>query len=74
MLLSCALFSSIEQNMMIKIQNQKGTVERYFCRQCGSPIYAKSPKNKPEKMIIKLSLFVGQIKQLPRPMKDLFCN
>ncbi|CAF1069938.1 unnamed protein product [Adineta steineri] len=49
----------------------KNVVERYFCRQCGSPIYGKTPKNKPNITIVKLSLFAGD--QLPCPTKEVFC-
>ncbi|CAF1118974.1 unnamed protein product [Rotaria sp. Silwood1] len=52
----------------------KSVSERYFCRQCGSPVYSKSPETKPKKIIIQLSLFIGEIDQLPRPMKELFCK
>ncbi|CAF4058649.1 unnamed protein product [Adineta steineri] len=52
----------------------KNLVERYFCSQCGSPIYSKSSKLMPKKRIIKLSLFSGKIDQLPCPSIEVFCK
>ncbi|CAF1210902.1 unnamed protein product [Rotaria sordida] len=31
----------------------KSLTERYFCSQCGSPVYSKNPETQPKKIIIK---------------------
>ena len=52
----------------------KTVTERYFCGQCGSPVYSKNRESKPKKTVIKLSLLRDEVNQLPKPKKEVFCK
>lgn len=69
----------IDEKNLIKKYNDTGTtskeiLERYFCSKCGSPIYSKSSKFPSNLIVIKLSLFVNKVEQLPPPTVELFCK
>ena len=49
--------------------NSGKTIQRFFCGNCGSPIYSTSP-NMPGVQIIRLPLF----DDIPKPLMELYCK